>query len=62
MKQKTLTTTLLLMLTVILFAGCDKEPQKPQAVVIDMRAMSEGVQIDAQIKEHMKTVNQQICK
>ena len=60
MKQKTPTLTLLIMLTVVLLAGCNKEPQKPQAVVIDMRAISAVAGIDEQIKEHMKIVNQQI--
>lgn len=62
MKQKTLTTILLLMLTVTLFTGCNSEPPKPQAVVIDMRAISEAGGINEKIKEHMKTVNQQISE
>jgi Skp family chaperone for outer membrane proteins len=62
MKQQKLSTILLLVLTVTLFTGCSKEPPKPQAVVINILAISEATGINEQIKQQMETVNQQISE
>lgn len=62
MIQKTLTEIILLVLTVALFTGCDKEPPKPQSVVINILEIAEAMGFNEQIKERAKTINQQIIE
>jgi Skp family chaperone for outer membrane proteins len=62
MKHKTLTAVFLLMLTVTLLAGCNNEPPKPQAVVINIRTISKAAGINERIKERTETMNQQISE
>jgi Skp family chaperone for outer membrane proteins len=62
MKQQKLSALLLLVLAAALFTGCGKEPPKPQAVVINILAISEATGINEQIKQQMEAVNQQISE
>ena len=62
MKYKRLTAVLSLMLTAILFTGCKNEAPKPQAVVIDLPAVSEAAGIDELTKKYTETMNQQISE
>lgn len=61
-KQKTVSAILLLLVTVSLFTGCNSEPPKPQAVVIDVRAIWEASGIDEQIKKRTEIIDQQIAE
>ena len=62
MKQKTLATIFLYMLAVNLITGCDKEPPKPQAVVINLVAIGEATGISEQMKELTEAMNQKISE
>ena len=62
MKPKIHTLIILLMLIVVLFTGCDKEPPKPQSVIINIVAIAEETGINEQIKERTNTVNQQVTE
>ena len=58
--MKQLIAIILLVLAVTLFSGCTKEPPKPQSVVINILEIAEATGFNEQIKEHTKTINQQI--
>jgi len=62
MKHITLTAVLPLMLTALLFSGCNGEPPKPQTVVIDIRTISEAAGINEQIKKRTAAVSQQLSE
>jgi len=62
MKQKTLTTLFLLMLTVTLLTGCNNEPLKPQFVVINIVEIAEAMGFSEQLKERTETMKQQISE
>lgn len=62
MKQKTLTAIVLLMVTVTLLAGCNKEPSKPQAVLIDIGKIAAEKGINEQIKERTEAMRKQVAE
>ena len=62
MNNKSLTTILLVMITATLFVGCSKEPPKQQAVVLNLGEIADKTGITEQMKEHTKTINQQISE
>ena len=62
MQQKTRTIIFLLILTITLLSGCNNEPPKPQAVVINIVAIAEAMGFDEQLKEHTETMSQQISE
>lgn len=62
MKHKIPSAVLLLMLATTLLTGCNNEPPKPQAVVIDIRAISEAAGVKEQIRKRSETINQQNSK
>lgn len=62
MKRKILPVTILFIITVTLFAGCNNEPRKPQAVLLNMGAVGEATGITEQAKERTAIINQQISE
>ena len=63
MKQVDIRTTLILfILTVTLLIGCDKEPPKPQAVVMNLGKIAEATGINGEMKIHTETMNQQFSE
>jgi len=59
MKQKTLPVIILLMITVTLISGCNNEPPKPQAVLLNMGAVGDATGITEQMNELRVTIRQQ---
>jgi len=62
MKLTIHTKTILLVLTVVLLTACDKEPPKPQSVIVNIVTIAEETGINEQIKERTDTVNQQVSE
>lgn len=50
------------MIAVTLFTGCNNEPPKPQAVLLNMGAVGDATGITERVKERTATINQQISK
>jgi len=62
MKQKKLTAIVLLMATVTLLAGCNNEPPKPQAVLINVSTVATASGINEQITKRTETMKQQLSE
>jgi len=62
MKYNTLTAVFLLMITVTLLAGCNNGPPQPQAVVINVRTISEAAGLNERIKIRTEAINQQVSE
>lgn len=62
MKLKIHSAIIPLLLIVALFTGCDKEPPKPQSVIINIVTIAEETGINEQIKERTDTINQQVSE
>jgi Skp family chaperone for outer membrane proteins len=53
-------SSLPLILVITILAGCNYQSSKPQAVVVDRRALLEAAGIDERIKRRLEQVNQEI--
>lgn len=62
MRHKRHTIIILLMLAVSLSIGCDKEPPKPQSVVINIHTIAETTGINEDIKMLTEIMSQQISE
>jgi len=60
MKQKIHTIIILLMLTAALLTGCNNEPPKPQAVVINIGMIAETTGFTEELRIRTEAMNQQI--
>jgi len=58
MNQKTHTAITLLMLTVTILAGCEKEPPRPQAVTMNMGTIGEATGLIEEMKQRTEKINQ----
>ena len=62
MKQKARPAFILLVLIAALSMGCNRQPPKPQAVVINVEAVVKATGIDEQLKARMEAMKQQLSQ